>query len=121
MDPFTIPPGFFFAIYNGKWLGFNFGYGRIHSWPSARQGGVAAAIGRNLFVGFKLSSVPNATQVTLTLTKPDGTSISSSCTSSPCTIAADARQAAASFALIYRSAGGAALASFSLPIPLTVH
>ena len=35
-DPFTNPVGYFFSTYNAKWIAFEFGYGRVVSWPAAR-------------------------------------------------------------------------------------
>jgi hypothetical protein len=36
--------GYFWGLDHGKWWGFYWGFGRSHSWPAARQGGVAPAM-----------------------------------------------------------------------------
>jgi hypothetical protein len=104
---------FFWNLYAGKWWGFFWGYGRTQSWVSARQGCVSAPVDQILNVGFKLASVPNATQVRVTLTKPDGTTVSNTCTSSPCAVTADAREGSHLVTLTYLSASGSVLATSS--------
>lgn len=63
-----------------------------------------------LSVGFKLASVPNATQVDLLLTLPSGAQTTTNCSSSPCVVTADALQSSAMVKLTYKSAGAAVLA-----------
>jgi hypothetical protein len=101
--------GFFWGLYAGKWPGFFWGYGRTQSWVSARQGCVRAAISGIVSIEFNLASVPNATQVRVALTKPDGSTVTNTCTSSPCAVTADARQGSHLLTLTYLSAGGAML------------
>ena len=93
-----------------KGYGFFFGYGGTYRWPAARLGGQAASSNRTLLVGVNLASVPNATQVRLTLTKPDSSTVTATCSSSPCSITADARQADHLLKVEYLSAGNAVLA-----------
>jgi hypothetical protein len=101
--------------------GFAFGWGAGAQWPSARQGGVAAAMNRTLYVGFNLASVPAATQVRLTLTKPDGTTAQTTCTSSPCSITSDAREGDHLLVLDYLSAAGPVLATSTRRLPVAVQ
>ena len=75
-----------------KWTGFFFGMGMAHQWPAVRLGGVAAPMPRTLSVTCNISSVPNATQCRVTLTKPDGSTVTNTCTTSPCPVTADARE-----------------------------
>jgi len=113
--------GFFWNLLAGKWWGFFWGYGRTQSWVSARQGCVSAPINRTLNVGFNLASIPNATQVRVTLTKPDGTSVTNTCTSSPCAVIADAREGSHLVTLTYLSASGSVLAISSEPEVVDVN
>ena len=78
----------------GKWTGFFFGIGMSHQWPAARLGGVAPTVNRTLSVGYSLALEPNAVTVIVTLTSPAGAVTSTTCTSSPCAVTADARQGA---------------------------
>jgi hypothetical protein len=113
--------GFFWNLYAGKWWGFFWGYGRNQSWVSARQGCVSAPINQTLNVGFNLASVPNATQVRVILTKPDGTTVTNTCSSSPCAVIADAREGSHLVTLTYLSAGGSVLATSSEPDVVAVN
>ena len=76
----------------GKWTGFCFGIGMSHQWPAARLGGVTPAIPRTIDVTCNISSVANATKCRVTLTKPDGSTVTNTCTTSPCPVIGDARQ-----------------------------
>lgn len=103
----------YFAAY--KWPGFYFGMGMSHQWPAARLGGVLPAVNRTLFIAVCLGSgcagsVPNATNVDVALTAPNGVATTTNCTSSPCSVTADARQGNYLMVLKYKSAGGEVLA-----------
>ena len=74
------------------------------------QGGLAAVVNRTILSAFNLSAVPNATQARLTLTKPDGSTVQATCSSSPCSVIADARQGTHLLQIAYLSGTGAILA-----------
>lgn len=95
-----------------KWPGFFFGVGGFFSssWPAVRLGPVVA-IPRTLQVGFKLSSVTNATKVRVSLTQPSGQVVQNTCTSSPCAVTGDVRQGSHLVKLEYLSSSNAVLAS----------
>ncbi len=101
--------------------GFSFGWGAGAQWPSARQGGVSAPIARTLEVGFNLTPITNATKARVTLTKPDGTTVTATCTTSPCSIVADAREANHLLLIEYLSAGNAVLAARPVALPVGVQ
>ncbi|MGH9455877.1 MAG: hypothetical protein ACRD2O_18125, partial [Terriglobia bacterium] len=75
-----------------------------------RLGGLAPSVNRTLYVSFNLASVPNATQVKVTLTEPDGAVVTGTCSSSPCAVETDARQGNDAGQTAYLSATGAVLA-----------
>jgi hypothetical protein len=74
------------------------------------QGGLAPVATRVISAAFKLASVPNATAVRLTLTRPDGSTVQAVCTSSPCSVTADVRQGTHLLQIAYLSGSGAVLA-----------
>ncbi|MCU1337783.1 MAG: hypothetical protein JWO19_3364 [Bryobacterales bacterium] len=92
-----------------KWPGFFFGMGMVHQWPAARLGGVAPGLPRTLSVTCNISGVINATKCRVTLTKPDGSTVTNTCTSSPCAVTADARQGDHLLKVDYVSASNAVL------------
>lgn len=113
----------YFAAY--KWPGFYFGMGMSHQWPAARLGGVLPAVNRTLSIGVCLGggcsgSVPNATNVDVVLTAPNGVASTTNCTSSPCAATADARQGYYLMVLKYKNTGGEVLAQTD-PLILTVQ
>ncbi len=101
--------------------GFAFGWGAGAQWPSARQGGVSAPVSRTLEVGFNLTPVTNATKARVTLTKPDGTTVTATCATSPCAIIADAREANHLLLIEYLSAGNVVLAARPVALPVGVQ
>ena len=105
-----------------KWPGFYFGMGGFfsNSWPAVRQGGVAPAVPRTVDVTCNLSSVTNATQCRVTLTKPDGSTVTNTCSTSPCAVTADAREGDHLLKVEYLSASNAVLAAGE-PEPLRVN
>jgi hypothetical protein len=103
----------YFAAY--KWPGFYFGMGMSHQWPAARLGGVLPAVNRTLSISVCLGSgcsgsVPNATNVDVVLTAPNGVTTTTNCTASPCSATADARQGNYLLVLRYKSASDQVLA-----------
>ena len=94
-----------------KWPGFFFGMGMAHQWPAARLGGVAPAAPQTVSVTCNISSVTNATQCRVTLTKPDGSTVTNTCASSPCAVTADAREGDHLLKVEYLNAANAVLAS----------
>jgi hypothetical protein len=108
------------AVHIGKWTGFFFGMGMAHQWPAVRMGGVAPAANRTLKIGFNLSNVPNATGVMATVTLPSGAVTTYNCPSSPCSVAADARQGSPVVQWQYTGSGGQILAQ-SDPITLVAQ
>jgi hypothetical protein len=105
-----------------KWAGYFFGMGGLftNSWPAVRAGGVPPAIPRTLDVTCNISSVTNATQCRVTLTKPDGSTVSNTCNTSPCPVTADAREGDHLLKVEYLNASGAVLASAE-PQPVRVN
>jgi hypothetical protein len=108
-----------------KWPGFCFGMGMSHQWPAVRLGGVLPAMNRTLFIGICLGSgcsgrVPNATNVDVILTAPNGVVSTTNCTSSPCSVTADARQGNYLMVMKYKNVSAKVLATTS-PQILTVQ
>ena len=66
-------------------------------------------------VEFGLASVRNATQVRVTLIKPDGSTFTNTCAISPCQVIADAREGVHLVTLTYLSAGGTVLSASTQP------
>ncbi len=64
-------------------------------------------------VGFKLSGVPNAAKVRVNYTQPDGTLVTHTCTTSPCTVTADAREGNHIVTLDYLTSGDVVIVSTS--------
>ncbi len=94
----------------GKNANEAFGAPGIDNELAWRVGGLQPAVSRTLYVGFNLSSVPRAAKVQIALTYPSGAVVNAECTSSPCLVAADARQGDHLMQLKYLSASGATLA-----------
>ena len=102
---------------NNKWhkyFGMLFGIGAGSDWPAYRIGGASPSVGRPIRVAFDMANVPGAAAVRVTTIVPNGEQVETSCASSPCTVAIDARQGADIFRLEYLAAGGAVLASTAL-------
>lgn len=104
-----------------KYFGFFFGMGMGHQWPAVRLGGVAAAKPRTISVGFNLASIANAAKFQITLTNPNGQQVTNTCTTSPCTVTADARQGNSLLTTSYLSSGNAVLASSSEQLGVTIQ
>lgn len=94
-----------------KWTGEHTGAGNA----DGAMGMVTAVSPANtVSVGLsvKIDSVPNATKVRYTITSPDGTTATTTCTTSPCTVTADARQAGVALVTIeYLDTGNNVLAT----------
>ena len=105
-----------------KWPGFFFGMGGFfaNSWPAVRLGGVAPPAPQTVNVTCNISSVPNATKCRVTLTKPDGSTVTNTCSTSPCPVTADAREGDHLLKVEYLSASNAVLAAGD-PEPLRVN
>ena len=108
------------SIHGGKWTGFFFGMGMSHEWPAVRLGGVAPAIDRTVTTSFNLASVRNATSFAAVVTLPNGAQSTATCSSSPCSFTADARQGSPVVQWQYRGAAGQILAQ-SDPIAIAVQ
>lgn len=85
-----------------------------------RLGGFSAPVNRTVSVGFNLSSVPGATGVTLTVTKPDGTQTQTSCSVSPCQLVLDHREGTHLVTTRYVSSSGSTLRT-SDPLTIPVY
>jgi hypothetical protein len=105
-------------IHSGKWPGFFTGIGMSHRWPAVRQGGVQSPSPRTINVGvcFYDSSTcrgtpPSATQVTVTLTLPNGNTSTNTCFSgTSCPVTGDGRMGAQYLVRIqYQSSSGTVL------------
>lgn len=75
----------------GKVLGTHAGATDVPNYFAWRIG-LSAPVSRTFKVGFRLADVAGSDNVLLTLTRPDGTTATATCVSSPCSIAADVRQ-----------------------------
>jgi len=104
-----------------KNFGFMFGFGMGWSWPAARLGGGQSARDEALNISFNLSSVPTAVKARITLTRPDGSSTQVTCSSSPCTIVADARQGDHLLKVEYLTSTGSVLAAGSPTMAAVRH
>jgi hypothetical protein len=104
----------------GKYPGQMFGVGKAHEWPAVRLGGVPSAVPQTVNATCNISSVTNATKCRVTLTKPDGSTVTNTCTTSPCAVTADARQGDHLLKVEYLSASNAVLASGE-PEPVRLH
>jgi hypothetical protein len=109
------------ALSAGKWTGFFFGIGMSHQWPAVRLGGVAPAVNRSVYVGYKLSSVTNAASFQIILTTPSGKTTTVTCSSSPCLVTSDARQGAHLMTLQYLNATPAVILQTVQPLVITVQ
>ena len=94
--------------------------GMAHEWPAVRLGGVAPAINRTVSASFTLASVANAATFVAVVTSPSGAQTTVTCSSSPCSVSADARQGAHVVQWQYRGTGGQILAQ-SDPVVVTVQ
>lgn len=94
----------------GKPLGMASGSGNIPVALADRLGGLTPVQNRTYTVAGLISSVPNATKIRVTITRPDGSATVTTCASSPCSVSVDARNSAL-IQWSYLSAGDAVLAS----------
>jgi hypothetical protein len=100
-----------------KWFGQFFGFGDYSSWPAVRLGGALSSAAQQVYIAFSLASVANAAKVVVAVTTPFGTTASTTCAASPCSVTLPrVDQPGYSIQLQYQSAGGAVLASSSLPV-----
>jgi hypothetical protein len=72
-----------------KWFGYYYGIGANWAWPSVRLGGLMPPAPRVVQVTLDFQA---ATKALLTVVRPDGTSTTVTCTTSPCPVTIDARQ-----------------------------
>jgi hypothetical protein len=97
-----------------KWPGFYFGMGLSHQWPAVRLGGVLPAVNRTLNIGVCLGAcpgaIPQATNFDIVLTAPNSVVTTTNCTTSPCSVTADARQGDYQMVVKYKSTDGKVLA-----------
>jgi hypothetical protein len=112
-------PGYLATTYLSKEFAFVGGAAAAQPYLAWRLGVPAALESVNVSVAFRLASVPNATQVRVTLTRPNGESVQQTCSSSPCVLNADKRQGKAQMLMEYLSAGSAVLAASEL-IAMTI-
>jgi len=110
-SPAPCTPGAYITGNLGKNFGETFGAPASDNEVAWRIGGHVAFSSAPINVAFKLSSVPNATQVMVSLTRPDGTVVSNTCSTSPCQVAGDKRQGNHLVQISYLSSGSAVLAS----------
>ena len=97
------------STWSYKWVGFLFGMGMAHQWPAVRIGGLQPAVMVSPSIAFNLGSTPGATAARVVVTQPSGSTNAFSCSSSPCTISADARQGAHWYTVQYLNAAGAVI------------
>jgi len=82
-----------------------------------RLGGALSSAAQQVYIAFSLASVANAAKVVVAVTTPFGTTASTTCAASPCSVTLPrVDQPGYSIQLQYQSAGGAVLASSSLPV-----
>jgi hypothetical protein len=95
-----------------KLFGQMFGLSRQDNWPVVRIGGVLPPHVATLYVGGKISAVPGATAMQVTVTDPTGiASAPVTCTSSPCAVTVDRTMGNPTIEVNYLSATGAVLSS----------
>ncbi len=108
-------------IRQGKYYGQVAGMGFLAQWPAVRQGGVQPADTRTIKIPFRLANVANAAEVAITITEPTGVAHSAVvCTTSPCSVSADARQGSHLYKMDYRNSSHAVIAPGEL-LPLYVR
>ena len=113
--------GAFWAANNPVWNGFFWGTGRNHGWLSARQGGLAPAQPMTVLVGGKISSVPNAAKMSVTVTEPTGVvDAPVMCAASPCAVTINSAIGNWTFRVAYYSASSEKLSS-GTPLVVTVN
>lgn len=94
----------------GKAFGMTMGTGGVPVAMAGLAGGPGAVEG-SISIGFALPAV--ATQVRFTATRPDGTTLQSTCSTSPCSVSIDRRQGTHSILIEYLNGGGSVVASGS--------
>jgi hypothetical protein len=85
------------------------------------QSPVAAVVSRTIYVNYSPSDISGASYLHITVTQPDGMTVTTTCSSSPCSITGDARQG--QYHLVqatYFTSGGAQLAQTAVEL-LTVQ
>lgn len=95
-----------YDVTSNKWVGFFFGYGAGANWSAARIAGDPANFVRTYKVGFKLSSIPNAASARFVLVDRQGTSSTTNCPSTPCSVSIDPRKEIYSMRMEYLDGGG---------------
>ncbi|HXJ41521.1 MAG TPA: hypothetical protein VNH18_19740 [Bryobacteraceae bacterium] len=101
-----------------KWFGVFFGFGDGAAWPGARLGGVLPETDVPASVTFDLTVFPGAVSALVSATAPNGITVQTTCTSSPCSIMEDSRQGEYVIQMQYLSATGATVGSTSVGVPL---
>jgi len=94
--------------------------GMAHQWPAMRLGGVSSPVNRTVSASFNLGSVAHATSFAAVVTLPSGAQSTATCSTSPCSVSADARQGSPVVQWRYLGAGGQILAQ-SDPLVMTVQ
>jgi len=107
------PPSYLAATYLSKEYAFVGGAPGSQSYLADRVGGVTPETTTSITVGVKLSSVPTATKVRVTITQPSGATATNTCSADTCTVTGlDTRQGStALMRLEYLSSGDVVLAS----------
>ena len=100
-----------YDVTSNKWVGFFFGYGAGANWSAARIAGDPSNFLRTYKIGFKLSSIPNAASARFVLVDRQGTSSTTNCPSTPCSVSIDPRKEIYSMRMEYLDAGAAVLAA----------
>lgn len=96
----------------GKYYGETLGAGGAPGYLAYRLGGLAPADSVDISLDVKIDAVANATKVRYTITSPNGATATTTCTVSPCTVMADARQAGIALVTIeYLDMGNSVLAT----------
>jgi hypothetical protein len=92
-----------------KWFGLFFGFGGLSAWPAYRLAGGQPAVLRSIAVGLAMETVPNATEVVITITEPSGKVSQTACSASPCEVTIDQNRGDPLIRFDYRSSSSALL------------
>lgn len=109
------------ATAKGKYFGETLGAGGATQYLAARVGGLAPEDSVNVSLNTKIDSVTNATKVKYTITSPSGTTSTTTCTSSPCTVTADARQSGVALVTIEYLDNSNNVLAIGLPQEITIQ
>lgn len=101
-----------------KLLGMVWGYPAAATIPALILGGGAPLVSRHIDVGFKLTNVLNAAKFRVTVTSPEATATTTTCTSSPCIVSWTGQPGKVLLTPQYLSAGDAVLATGTTIGPL---